>query len=51
MVRAKSAHEPARLSTYQRVHDNVERWYWENRDELPEPDGAPKLGLRDKAGG
>ena len=24
----------------------VEAWYWQHRDELPEPDGEPKLGLR-----
>jgi hypothetical protein len=24
----------------------VERWYWENRGELPEPDAFPELGLR-----
>ncbi len=28
------------------VLEEVERWYWENRDDLPEPDKYPELGTR-----
>lgn len=26
--------------------EEVEKWYWVHRDQLPDPDGIPKLGLR-----